>query len=981
MLPKALFVAAVMLLIRGEPRMREPLPHPFTPCGQCACNGLAVDCSSRGLTSVPSSGLPVIATSLSLRNNSISFLGPKVFSRFTRLHWLNLSYNVIADIAVQAFSALKGLTELNLAHNHLTFTNRTECLDRRFISSESLTHLDLSFNLLHNASCSIADMFGTGLQWLALSHNGYYLNENPCLLSSLQSLLALDLSHNKLNKFSAEMFKGVAHLKSLNMSHNQILLNNDSYPVELFRLLGPSLTELRVEGNCNTTSCPEGFSYPDEVLQLLSNVQSLHIDGLPNADFGPGFQNMTSLTNLSLSGMDDSFCAINCLTNKTFLHLPHSLWSLNLSKCSISRIEIDAFRPLQHLHILDLSFNLNLGFGTLGNAFYSLQGSALKELHISSIVHPYTTGVIVTPRNTMFFKNTSLEIIHAEGNRIEEFCEGALLNMPESLMVVSVDRNELGFGNYFKDFGSLKNLKAIYIDGNRVAHEPPSAYPPQQLRQCSTGMMRDAMECPLNCHQRFQPKEIPRFGMESVHSVSTQPGTLALQSSAKLVHILPPNLHTYVSRWYALNYKILEVEFNASNSLAVLNLGHNRLKTWIGPITGLKKLATLDLGSNFADNVSTTFFSSLTSLKELNVSRNYLRIVIEHDKDGELFRPLGQLQSLYLSKNYLNAIPPHVFVGLVSLENLVLSHNEIYDFKVNISHMRNLSLLDLSYNHIRYLPKFIMDHLDSIAEYEHVSLDLTFNPIACVCERIDFLRWIVDSKVKFRSKDRLACSMSNGNVEEQVNVFDVIQSLQNSCTDKSGILVGAVSCAFCLLVAMLSALIYRYRWKLRYLYYASRLAYRRLQTCDDDDFEFDAFVSYSSEDNDFVHGELLEELETRAGLRLNVHNRDFIPGRPIPSNIVSAVQSSRRTLVVLSRELVQSEWCLYEMQMATMEAAHTGRDVLLFLLYEDVPSQQLPRDVLYNLQSSTYITFPGTRAEPSLVRDFWARLAQAIRQG
>ena len=104
-----------------------------------------------------------------------------------------------------------------------------------------------------------------------------------------------------------------------------------------------------------------------------------------------------------------------------------------------------------------------------------------------------------------------------------------------------------------------------------------------------------------------------------------------------------------------------------------------------------------------------------------------------------------------------------------------------------------------------------------------------------------------------------------------------------------------------------------------------------------------------------------------------------IAGRLIPCNIVDAVHNSRRTLVVLSRALLQSDWCHYEMQMATMEAAYSGRDVLLFLLYEDVASQELPRDVMYNLQASTYISFPAD-AEPPLMRDFWARLVQALRE-
>nr|KAG5707823.1 hypothetical protein BaRGS_015983 [Batillaria attramentaria] len=97
----------------------------------------------------------------------------------------------------------------------------------------------------------------------------------------------------------------------------------------------------------------------------------------------------------------------------------------------------------------------------------------------------------------------------------------------------------------------------------------------------------------------------------------------------------------------------------------------------------------------------------------------------------------------------------------------------------------------------------------------------------------------------------------------------------------------------------------------------------------------------------------------------------------IASNIVDSVQRSRRTLVVLTRALLASDWCHYELQMALMEAAETGRDVLLFLLYEHVPSHELPREVLFNIQASSYIEFPHTESDRGL---FWDRLADALRR-
>jgi hypothetical protein len=44
--------------------------------------------------------------------------------------------------------------------------------------------------------------------------------------------------------------------------------------------------------------------------------------------------------------------------------------------------------------------------------------------------------------------------------------------------------------------------------------------------------------------------------------------------------------------------------------------------------------------------------------------------------------------------------------------------------------------------------------------------------------------------------------------------------------------------------------------------------------------------------------------------------------------------------------------------MAIMESAYTGRHVLLFVLCEPIPQEDLTREVLYNLKSSTYIVYP-----------------------
>lgn len=64
------------------------------------------------------------------------------------------------------------------------------------------------------------------------------------------------------------------------------------------------------------------------------------------------------------------------------------------------------------------------------------------------------------------------------------------------------------------------------------------------------------------------------------------------------------------------------------------------------------------------------------------------------------------------------------------------------------------------------------------------------------------------------------------------------------------------------------------------MYYATRLVFKRQTLTQDTGHEFDVFVSFSSEDIDFIMGEMKARLEDDRGLRLCIHTRDFIPGKP-----------------------------------------------------------------------------------------------------
>lgn len=62
--------------------------------------------------------------------------------------------------------------------------------------------------------------------------------------------------------------------------------------------------------------------------------------------------------------------------------------------------------------------------------------------------------------------------------------------------------------------------------------------------------------------------------------------------------------------------------------------------------------------------------------------------------------------------------------------------------------------------------------------------------------------------------------------------------------------------------------------------------------------------------------ELVKRLEDQEGFKLCLHFRDWMPGDWIPDQIVRSVDRSRRTVVVLSKNFVESVWSTLEFKAA-----------------------------------------------------------------
>nr|KAG5701420.1 hypothetical protein BaRGS_032752 [Batillaria attramentaria] len=180
-----------------------------------------------------------------------------------------------------------------------------------------------------------------------------------------------------------------------------------------------------------------------------------------------------------------------------------------------------------------------------------------------------------------------------------------------------------------------------------------------------------------------------------------------------------------------------------------------------------------------------------------------------------------------------------------------------------------------------------------------------------------------------------------------------------------------------LLVFFLVTFLYRYRWHIRLLLYEAYRGrgdrWRRLQ---ERHFRFDVFVSYDKEDLNWVREHLMPELEGRLGLRLCIHQRDFILGNPIADNIMECVEDSKKVMMLFSSKFVDSEWCQFELQLCLRHVMEND-DILLVVLLEDIPSRDLTPAMMAVMKSMTYIEWED---EPEARTSFWGRMRLALNE-
>lgn len=173
---------------------------------------------------------------LNISHNLITTIPKKTFPKLYELHTIDMSHNHLTDIFNSIFQTLFSLRTLNMSYNDLETINPS-----LFGSLPTLLELDLSYNKLQSvargaltrlASTRTLILRGNYLKTLfqlpiSVSHLDLSYNNfeelPPKMWPSMNSLLSLDLSYNKLgNSLGEGSFANLLTLQRLNLNYNGI---------------------------------------------------------------------------------------------------------------------------------------------------------------------------------------------------------------------------------------------------------------------------------------------------------------------------------------------------------------------------------------------------------------------------------------------------------------------------------------------------------------------------------------------------------------------------------------------------------------------------------------------------------------------------------------------------------------------------------------------------------------------------------------
>ncbi|CAC5376996.1 unnamed protein product [Mytilus coruscus] len=371
-----------------------------------------------------------------------------------------------------------------------------------------------------------------------------------------------------------------------------------------------------------------------------------------------------------------------------------------------------------------------------------------------------------------------------------------------------------------------------------------------------------------------------------------------------------------------------------NTNIREISMKGNRLRKAIGNVVAdslPSTLETLDLSNNEIKEIK----FGMSRLLYLNMRNNSLgEYLVNHSYTTSSYM---QLKGIELSHNSIYELKYALFNGQKNLQRINLSKHFLKEFSLDLSHQSKLRELDLSNNFIKRLSE---KYINEILKKSDLKINLLNNTFEWSCLTYTTLTWMSENIHHFLPSENYKCQYDDGTIIILNNIKERVDRLEKVCASHTILiicnLVGLVT--VCVITAI--GLVYRYRWKLCYIYYMTRSKYSRNKPPKSDvTYSYDAFISYSDHEKDFI-----PHLEKEENFKLCLHQRDFVPGEEIAAIITNAVHESKKIICIKTRSFLDSYYCIFEFNMARMESIYSrGEQNILFLVfYDQILLRELP---------------------------------------
>lgn len=906
-------------------------------------------------------GLTSLST-LDLSNNRLVALPENAFMHTPNLMYFRVRNNSLTVLAPGLFRGLEYLVELDLSHNELKSEWLTESSFQELIR---LVVLNLSHNKITQLDPQVfRDMYI--VQELRLSHNQLTTlpasSFSPCV-----NLHTLDLSYNEIRAIHKKAFDGVDVLSFLALDNNKI----SEIDKAAFSNL-KSLEDLNINGN-RLKSVPQAIS---------------HLRFLKTLDLGDN--QISSLENLPVNGLELLY-GLRLVNNKisgnisgeTFINIP-SLKILNLAKNGITHIESGAFSRNKNLQAIRLDANLLTSMNDLFESLTNLEWLNVSDNNIEVFDYHYIPpsllwldlhkNKISQLGNSLGRHDLSLQTLDASFNRITNISS---IQIPKRAQLVFLNDNQISLVEQYT-FLNKENLTRVDLFANKLTKMDMQALrlipvpADKPLPQFYLGGNSFVCDCEMEWLQVINSHKHDRIypTIMDLESIYCQLPFFRGGVFLPLIEVQPSQfLCQYESHCFTLcqccEFDACDCEMTCPEGCKCYHdtsWRSNIVNCSVHTLSIVPEKIPMDatevyLDGNDFKNLSSHSFIGRKHMQVLFVNASNVRTL-----DNETFSGLTRLTILHLENNLIEMLKGHEFKYLKPLRELYLHDNRLYYIHpntfVDISH---LEILTLHNNRLTNFPVWRM-----VDNPYLMKISLKTNRWTCECQFVEsFEIWLLDNMRKVIDKDEIKCiSNSDKSPDSYILDYNATNCLNSSVSTVTQPMILhnllhpfiAISVAFVVIIVLLACFVYRNTLKVwLFSKYGLRLCYTDPAN-EDRDKLFDAFVSYSSKDDGWVNQILAAQLERGdKPYRICLHYRDFPVTAHITETMVEAVESSKRTIIVLSKNFIENEWCRFQFKSAHHEVLKKKRKKIIVVVLGDIPLRDLDPDLRLYLKTNTCI--------------------------